>query len=426
MSNSDSEIDLATFFQRIREFVGWSEQDAEWVRRAWPHVQPAVPAAIEEFYQNILRFPFTNSVITGGAPQVARLKRTLVGWIETLFSGQYDMEFAESRWRVGRRHVEIGLHQSYAMGALARLRININRQLMTGQTANEATAGPTAAAHGNRNYCPAECIISVNKLLDIDAAIIEFAYQEHYGRSLREAAAEKLRQTERLASIGQMVTGLAHESRNALQRSGACLEALLLEIEDRPEAQRQAIRIQSALDHLNVLYEEVRNYAAPIRLDLEAVPLLPSIQSAWQHLRPLWQDSGIRFELVVGEKDPPLVLADVHRLEQVLNNLFQNAIQATGPRGTVQCLIECRADTAHLHVGDSGPGIPDDVIDRVFDPFFTTKSKGTGLGLAITRRIVQAHGGEIEAGRSLLGGARFSLSLPLCNPEAEPLDPHSA
>jgi signal transduction histidine kinase len=396
-------IDLEEFFTRIKAFVGWTEADAAWMVRAWPIVEPAVAAAVDDFYENIQRFEFTAAVITGGATQVERLKRTLKGWVKTLFSGRYDLAFAESRWLVGRRHVEIDLPQSYAMGALARLRCAINRSLTSAQS-GEAS-------------CPAACLIAVNKLLDIDAAIIEFAYQEHFSRRLRAAADEQLRHHTRLASIGQMVTGLAHESRNALQRSGACLEALLLEIEDRPLARQQALRIQSALDHLHILYEEVRNYAAPLRLDLEAVSLHDRVRQAWQSLRPLWRGAEIQVGCHKTPGPDVMVSADVHRLDQVLANLLENAIQAVGPSGTIECRIERNGNMAKLSVLDSGPGISDANADRIFDPFFTTKPKGTGLGLAITRRIVDAHGGTISAGRSPLGGAALEVTFPLAGPD---------
>jgi signal transduction histidine kinase len=271
----------------------------------------------------------------------------------------------------------------------------------------------------NVQECPAECFLAVNKLLDIDSAFIQFAYQEHYRRNLNEAAAERMLQNERLASIGQMVTGLAHESRNALQRSGACLEALLLEVEDRPEAQLQANRIQSALDHLNVLYEEVRNYAAPIRLDLENVRLDRAIERVWQNLKPLWQSHRTQFHIEQPGHFRATVQADGHRLEQILTNLLQNSIQAASDDGQINCIMECIADRKlwALHIDDNGPGIPDEIVSKIFDPFFTTKPKGTGLGLAITRRIVQAHGGDITAEQSPLGGARFTLLLPALHNE---------
>jgi len=403
----NEETDFAVFFDRIRSFVGWTDSDAGLVARAWIRVEPAVPAAIDDFYKNIQKHPFTDSVLTGGERQVERLKRTLVEWLKSLFSGEYGLEFAWSRWRVGRRHVEIGLNQSYALGALARLRLHINRAIQL----------PVPGLP----ECPPECLLAVNKLLDIDSAIIQFAYQEHYRRSLDQVAAEKLRHIQRLASIGQMVTGLAHESRNALQRSGACLEALLLEIENMPEAQRQAERIQNALDHLNVLYEEVRNYAAPIRLDLEHVRLDWAVEKAWQNLRPVWEPFRTRFSVERPESKRPVVQADGHRMEQVLGNLLQNSIQASGESGLIHCKLECNPEGSQwmLHIDDNGPGIPDGIAHRIFEPFYTTKSKGTGLGLAITRRIVEAHGGEIVASRGENGGARFTLLLPVLQPNPQ-------
>jgi Protoglobin len=172
---TEEQTDFATFFDRIRSFVGWTDGDAELVAQAWPRVEPAVSAAIDDFYNNIRKHTFTDSILTGGDRQVERLKRTLVQWLHSLFSGKYDLEFAWSRWRVGRRHVEIGLNQSYALGALARLRLHINRAIQQ----------PIAGF----SECPAECFLAVNKLLDIDAAIIQFAYQESGRGGGRKTAA---------------------------------------------------------------------------------------------------------------------------------------------------------------------------------------------------------------------------------------------
>lgn len=100
----------------------------------------------------------------------------------------------------------------------------------------------------------------------------------------RKVAEERALQSERLAAIGQTVTGLAHESRNAFQRSQACLELLALELEDRPEELELVSRIQRALDHLHRLYEEVRDYAAPIKLDRQLCDLAHLWRDAWSHL----------------------------------------------------------------------------------------------------------------------------------------------
>jgi len=257
-------------------------------------------------------------------------------------------------------------------------------------------------------------VIAVNKLLDMDAAIIDFAYQQAFGKLLQESAVAKVQQSERLAAIGQMVTGLAHESRNVLQRSHACLEALLQDIEDRPEALKQAHRIQNALDKLHILYEEVRNYAAPINLDREPVDLVRLASTAWYNLETRWRDQATTLAVNCEHPADALIIGDRYRLDQVLSNLLQNAIDAAGQNGAIYCTISRSKDntTCRLVLEDNGPGISADRIARVFDPFFTTKTKGTGLGLAITKRIIEAHQGTIQIERSELGGAKMTVHLP--------------
>lgn len=395
-----ADSDISVFFTRIKSYVGWTAEDAERVQSAWPHIEPLVPALTEDFYRTILKHEFTARVVSGGNPQVERLKVTLAKWVASLFAGKYDDEYASMRWRVGRRHVEIGLNQAYAMAALTRLRIGITRGLCE---------MPVQARH---ELC--DIVIAVNKLLDIDAAIIDFAYQQAFAKLLQESAAAKVQQSERLAAIGQMVTGLAHESRNVLQRSHACLEALLQDIEDRPEALKQAHRIQNALDKLHILYEEVRNYAAPINLDREPVDLVRLASTAWYNLETRWRDQATNLAVNCEHPADAMIIGDRHRLDQVLTNLLQNAIDAAGQNGAICCTISRSEDNTacRLVLEDNGPGIAAERIAKVFDPFFTTKTKGTGLGLAITKRIIEAHQGTIQIERSSLGGAKMTIELP--------------
>jgi hypothetical protein len=403
-----SESDISVFFHRIKSYVGWTDEDARQVEAAGPQVAPQIPALIDDFYQTILNHEFTARVVSGGQPQVERLKGTLANWVASLFAGKYDDDYAISRWRVGNRHVEIGLNQAYAMAALTRLRIGITRRLC------ETSVQPQQA------LCAT--VIAVNKLLDMDAAIIDFAYQQAFGKLLQESAVAKVQQSERLAAIGQMVTGLAHESRNVLQRSHACLEALLQDIEDRPEALKQAHRIQNALDKLHILYEEVRNYAAPINLDREPVDLVRLASTAWYNLETRWRDQATTFAVNCEHPNDAKIIGDRHRLDQVLSNLLQNSIDAAGQNGAICCTISRSKDntTCQLVLEDNGPGISADRIARVFDPFFTTKTKGTGLGLAITKRIIEAHHGTIQIERSELGGAKMTLHLPAHQPLDRP------
>jgi PAS domain S-box-containing protein len=231
---------------------------------------------------------------------------------------------------------------------------------------------------------------------------------------LREVQ-ERALQSERLAAIGQTVAGLAHESRNALQRSQACLEMLALAVSDRPKALDLIKRIQDAQDHLHTLYEDVRSYAAPINLEKKPCDLREVWREAWAHLEPIRRDKQAILNETSDGADLRCVV-DPFRLGQVFRNIFENAIAA----GSAPVVIDVRAINPErdgqnelcISVQDNGPGISAEQRAKVFDPFFTTKSKGTGLGMAIARRIVEAHGGLIALGNDDLPGAVFILTLP--------------
>lgn len=231
-------------------------------------------------------------------------------------------------------------------------------------------------------------------------------------------AQERTLQAERLAAIGQMMAGLAHESGNALARSQACLEMLTLEVEDRPDALDLIGRIQKAQNHLQQLYGEVRNYAAPLKLERQKQSLRSIWRQAWANLAD--QRSGRSAEL--HEECAGVELdcqVDGFRLEQVFRNIFENALAAcTDP---VDITVFCFAaqlegqPALRIAVRDKGPGLNPEQRQRIFEPFFTTKTKGTGLGMAIAQRIVEAHGGQITVGTPPDRGAEIQLLLPRGN-----------
>jgi signal transduction histidine kinase/FixJ family two-component response regulator len=235
----------------------------------------------------------------------------------------------------------------------------------------------------------------------------------------RKRSQERLLQTERLAAIGQMMTGLAHESGNALARSQACLEMLALEVQDRPEALDLVARVQKAQDHLRQLYDEVRGYAAPIKLERAVWDLAGIWRQAWANLVLQRQGRNVVLRQETGTVDLHCAV-DHFRLEQVFRNILENALAAC--RDPVQ--IEVRAEETllggqpALRVGvrDNGPGLNPEQRRRIFDPFFTTKTKGTGLGMAIAKRIIDAHAGQIAVGPAAGGGAEILITLLRENP----------
>jgi signal transduction histidine kinase len=231
----------------------------------------------------------------------------------------------------------------------------------------------------------------------------------------RKRAEEKLLESERLAAIGQMMTGLAHESGNALARSQSCLEMLMWEVEDRPEAIKLIHRIQKAQDDLKQLYEEVRGYAAPLRLEREPWDVSGVWRQAWENLALSRRDrDAVLREEIAGSG---LVCAiDPFRLEQVFRNILENALAACPD--PVRIVVRAR-DTEvdgrpalYVSVQDNGPGLNAEQKQNIFIPFYTTKTKGTGLGMAIAQRIVEAHGGVITVGPAHGGGAEIYITLP--------------
>jgi two-component system, LuxR family, sensor kinase FixL len=234
-------------------------------------------------------------------------------------------------------------------------------------------------------------------------------------------AQERALRAERLAAIGQMVAGLTHESRNALQRSQACLEMLALQVQDRPKALDLIARLQGAQDHLHHLYEDVRGYAAPIRLARSDCDLSEIWRQAWAHLE--LQRKGRSTSLREFRDEPNSRCAvDPFRLGQVFQNVLENALAACADPVEVEvrysrAQIDDRP-ALRIAVRDNGPGLGPDARQRIFEPFYTTKTKGTGLGMAICRRIVEAHGGRLAVGEG--DGERRGAEIIITLPRGEP------
>lgn len=229
----------------------------------------------------------------------------------------------------------------------------------------------------------------------------------------RKQTQARLLQAERLAAIGQAMTGLAHESRNALQRSQACLELLLDSVKENLDAVELIRDVQLAQDELHRLYEEVREYAAPLRLDRRVCQLAELVGEAWQLLHK--ERDGRETELSIeGDACNQFVSLDPLAIRQLFRNLFENTLASCDDPVKVEVIISQHQSGRRkidLVVRDNGPGIPTGILDRIFEPFFTTRSRGTGLGLAICKRIAEAHGGGLHASRSACGGAEFIVQL---------------
>lgn len=241
------------------------------------------------------------------------------------------------------------------------------------------------------------------------------------GQELAEKNKELARR-ERLAALGEMAAGVAHEIRNPLGGIGLYASLLERDLQDRPEQSDLARRIGVGVENLAGIVNDILAFAGGAEPNRRSVRLAEIIDSALTQAAP-------QADLLDAEIDVDLRLTqiqlycDAGQIERALVNLIRNALDAAGKGGRVWIRAgEGRYDdpTSAIVIEDNGPGIPPEQLQRVFHPFFTTKGTGTGLGLAIVHRIAESHGGSVVAGNRKGGGAAFVLFVPKARREVEP------
>ncbi len=382
-------MDVDQLYNRYRElqsYVGWTGADAARIVAAAPLLEPYLLPLIDDFYDEIERHPDARKVITGGPTQIERLKGSLVRWIRDLLAGRYDADYVARRWRVGWRHVEIGLDQVYTNVALSRLRTGLIRSL------HESWQGHPIGLK--------ETVHALDKLLDLDLAIIEDAYQAEY--------VARLQRNERMATLGQVAGGVAHELRNPLNVVKTSVYYLLNARSPTPEKQAAHLRrIERNVELADGVITTLSTFAKVAVPNLQPIALEPLVRAALEINPP-----GGAIEVTV-ECPPelPHALGDGDQLRIALGNLIRNAFDAM-PQGG-QLTITGRQVDGHVEVSvtDSGVGIPADALARVMEPLYSTKARGLGLGLAITRSIVEKNQGTLSVASEPGQGSVFTIRL---------------
>lgn len=220
--------------------------------------------------------------------------------------------------------------------------------------------------------------------------------------------------TQRLATIGQMSAGIAHEINNPL---GAILGyAKLLQRDARNEQQEGLHIIEAETRQCQSIVRGMLDLARPIRIEPAPVNLAELAHEAVDLLKEAKKLDGFEIS-VASDSKPVLAWGDEIRLRQVVLNLLANAAEAMPGPGRINLAAVNGATEVHLTVSDTGVGIPAEVQPRMFEPFFTTKPQGTGLGLAISQAIIDAHGGSLEIVSQQGQGTRVTMTLR-CPPSA--------
>jgi signal transduction histidine kinase len=243
-----------------------------------------------------------------------------------------------------------------------------------------------------------------------------------------EQLEEQERLRDRLASLGEMAAGIAHELKNPLAGIEVMAGLLRRQVSDSKDAQSLLADILSEAKLANAIVVEMLEFVRPVRLQMERTDLSDVLQQSVTMAESKARRGDVLVAMHV-EPGLPMIEGDHHQLSQVFTNLVANAFEALDGRGHITIsastsTIEADPAFAGVHpptpavlvdVADDGPGVPADVTDKIFNPFFTTKVTGTGLGLAIVRKIVDAHDGRIDVSSAPDTGTRFSVTLPVAS-----------
>ncbi len=230
-------------------------------------------------------------------------------------------------------------------------------------------------------------------------------------RNLREAEAA-IRRTERLAALGQLSAGLAHELRNPLSTMKTSAEMLLKNVDsDLAVAREMAGFISSEVDRTNSLVTRFLDFARPLALRLEETDLTQIIDRAVADVQTHTPPLEVSIYKNYSPDIPPFLL-DGQFVERVVYNLLLNAAQASRPGGSVTVNTRRLDGTVEIGIIDRGSGIEPKHMENIFNPFFTTKATGVGLGLAIVAKIIDEHGGKVSVDSEPGVGSTFRVFLP--------------
>jgi two-component system sensor histidine kinase HydH len=266
-----------------------------------------------------------------------------------------------------------------------------------------------------------ECFFAPNKTIPLSISAVrianesgEFLGQVLIMRDLSEVRRlqDEVRRQEKLAAMGGLAAGVAHEVRNPLSSIKALATFFADQFEDGSESHEAAKVMVQEVDRLNRVITELLEFSRPTDLKRQSSDVGQLISHSIQLVQQDATNKHINIKVNTAD-DICTAWVDPDRLTQCLLNLYLNAIQAMEDGGTLT--VTCKPGEAGnfiIVVSDTGTGIPGDQLDKVFDPYYTTKSKGTGLGLAIVQKIVEAHGGDTTVRSTSDEGTSFSINIP--------------
>lgn len=403
-----------SFINEMKRYIGFTPDDGATLASLAPLVEPYLPELADRFYAQIPRHEGAAAVFTGGETQIARLKLTLQHWARGLFAGTYDAAYAEERFRIGYRHVQIRLPQRYVIGAM-QVVAEFLREVLDREIADDDRR---RRAH-----------TSLNRILLLDLNLMCETYFEGSVRELRQL-------NDRLSSVNRsletanrakndFLATTSHELRTPLTSIIGFSRLLLDQYISDPDEQRDLLSdVHRNALHLLSLVDDIldvsRIEAGRLEMVSETVDVASLIHEVAGSTRVQADDKGLALIADV-RPELPRVRGDQARLRQILLNVIGNAIKFTD-RGEVRIVAhtDVEGSQVRIDVRDTGIGIAPDQQPLLFEKFrqidasHTRRHGGAGLGLAISKALIERMNGRILLHSEGPGqGTTVTLLLPV-------------
>lgn len=245
---------------------------------------------------------------------------------------------------------------------------------------------------------------------------------ERWNRELEQRVAQKTAElerahheillTEKLASLGHLSAGMAHEIRNPLNSISLFAQVLISGLKNDPEMKSYSEKIVNEVERIDAILVKLLSTSKRANFQLRSIRLDDVIEASLQPFLAQIEAQGVVLQKAL-QDNTPSILADADELGQVFSNLFANALFEMKQGGSLSVTLECDDTEALITISDTGDGIPEEHMNKIFDPFFTTKERGTGFGLSVVLRIVKTYSGRIHVESKPGQGTSFQIWLPL-------------
>ena len=388
-------------------YIGVTHADVAALRSVRPLIEQHVDEFIEYFYRHLQAFENTRAFLTDPAV-LQRLLDAQRRYVLSMFDAKFDEEYYRYRCFIGQTHFRLGLDFKWYLGAYV-LYLDFFMPRIE------------AVLRDQREQMR-QVQSAFQKVTVMDMSIVLEAYHKRDKEVLAEANHQMLHQ-EKLATVGLLVSGLAHEIGNPLASIQAICDNLLNKRVD-PPVEEKLKRIRNQVDRIVAIVSQLVNYSRPASPVWKKVELKSVLESSLEIARLSRSAKSVAVNLTIDPALPPIdAIGD--ELTQVFVNLFLNAFDAMPDLGGELSVSAARQQgRAVIRVQDNGCGIPPENLKKIYEPFFSTKDvgKGTGLGLHVSLSIVHHHSGSIEVASSPQRGTCFTVKLAIIqnNPSETP------